>query len=172
MMGGPHLLAGAAIGATVRRPWLAYPLAFASHIALDLVPHYDSHDMLAPTGGHRIAEGGIAVLDFALAWAVIAWLARGQPWRRVALWSAFCAIVIDLAFNLPVWGPVLKAWPPTAGIGAWHHDMQPHLPPGQWLRGFGPQVLVIAIGVWVLRRQARPTVAAERAEAPAARECR
>lgn len=156
MMGSPHLFAGAAIGAAVGRPRLAYPLAFASHFALDMVPHYDAHDALAPTGGSALAEGAVAVADFALAWWVIASLARGQPWRRVALWSAFFAIVIDLVFNLPLWGPVLHNWPPTAGVAAWHLAIQPHLPPGHWLTGIGPQMVVLAASVWVLRRQGRP----------------
>lgn len=156
MMGSAHLLAGAAIGASVRRPWLAYPLAFASHIGLDMVPHYDSHDALAPMGGNALAEGAIAVADFALAWWVIIVLTRAQPWRRVAMWSAALALSIDLAFNLPLWGPVLKAWPPTAGIAAWHLGIQPHLPLGNWLAGFAPQAVVVTIAALVLRWQARP----------------
>lgn len=164
MMGSPHLLVGAAVGAVARRPWLAYPVAFASHIALDLVPHYDSHDMLMPVGGLPLAEGGIAVLDFALAWWLIVLLTRGTSFRRVALWSAFCAIVIDLVFNLPPWGPALQVWPPTARIGAWHHGMQPHLAPGHWLEGLGPQVLTIALAVWTLRREARAEVVARGSE--------
>jgi len=173
MMGSPHLLAGAAIGATARRPWLAYPLAFASHFALDMVPHYDSSEMPAPVGGNPITEGGVAVADFALAWWLIVVLSRGQSWRTVAMWSAFFAIAIDLVFNLPVWGPVLHAWPPTAGVAAWHLGIQPHLPLGNWLVGFGPQVLVIALAAWVLRRQARADVVAQEKEPPAsARGCR
>jgi hypothetical protein len=35
-----HVLSGAVLGAAVRNPWLAFPLGFASHLALDAVPHW------------------------------------------------------------------------------------------------------------------------------------
>lgn len=35
-----HVLSGAAIGAAVRNPWAAFPLGFASHLALDSTPHW------------------------------------------------------------------------------------------------------------------------------------
>jgi hypothetical protein len=35
-----HVLSGAVIGAAVRNPWLAFPLGFASHLALDAAPHW------------------------------------------------------------------------------------------------------------------------------------
>jgi hypothetical protein len=35
-----HALTGAIIGLTVGNPWLAIPLAFASHFVLDALPHY------------------------------------------------------------------------------------------------------------------------------------
>ncbi|MDB5168936.1 MAG: hypothetical protein JWO41_292 [Candidatus Saccharibacteria bacterium] len=35
-----HFITGALIAATVQRPLLALPLAFVSHFALDVIPHY------------------------------------------------------------------------------------------------------------------------------------
>lgn len=35
-----HVLSGAAIGAAVRNPWLAFPLGVLSHLALDATPHW------------------------------------------------------------------------------------------------------------------------------------
>ena len=35
-----HVLSGAVIGAAVRSPWAAFPLGFASHLALDAFPHW------------------------------------------------------------------------------------------------------------------------------------
>ncbi|MBR7837365.1 hypothetical protein KDL01_29065, partial [Actinospica durhamensis] len=35
-----HVLSGAVLGAAVRNPWVAFPLGFASHLALDAVPHW------------------------------------------------------------------------------------------------------------------------------------
>jgi len=39
----PHTLVGAAIATQVETPWVALPLALASHFALDLVPHWNPH---------------------------------------------------------------------------------------------------------------------------------
>lgn len=36
-----HVVTGAAIGALVVNPWVALPLALASHFALDALPHFD-----------------------------------------------------------------------------------------------------------------------------------
>lgn len=41
MTGFNHGMTGAAIALTVRQPVLAVPLAFASHYAQDIVPHWD-----------------------------------------------------------------------------------------------------------------------------------
>jgi hypothetical protein len=41
MMATPHTLVGIAIGAAVQNPVLAVPLAFLSHYATDLIPHWD-----------------------------------------------------------------------------------------------------------------------------------
>ncbi|HSX44339.1 MAG TPA: hypothetical protein VLE69_03535 [Candidatus Saccharimonadales bacterium] len=37
-----HVLTGAVIGAVITMPIIALPVAFASHFALDALPHYDS----------------------------------------------------------------------------------------------------------------------------------
>ncbi len=39
----PHVVVGAAIAAKVVNPYLAIPLAFASHFVLDMVPHWNPH---------------------------------------------------------------------------------------------------------------------------------
>lgn len=35
-----HVLSGAVLGAAVRKPWIAFPLGFASHLVLDALPHW------------------------------------------------------------------------------------------------------------------------------------
>ena len=53
MTATPHILAGAAIGKVLRRPWLAWPVAFVSHFLLDFTPHLDSHAVYGvEQGGH------------------------------------------------------------------------------------------------------------------------
>ena len=41
MLYTPHFLTGAAILKTVPNPYLGLPLALLSHLALDMLPHYD-----------------------------------------------------------------------------------------------------------------------------------
>lgn len=40
-----HSLTGAAIALAIKRPELSIPLAFASHYALDMVPHFEARDL-------------------------------------------------------------------------------------------------------------------------------
>jgi len=71
-----HVLAGAAIGAVVRRPALAVPLALASHFALDAVPHWGHV-------GHRTFLV-VAVCDGLLGLTVLATVTRRAPERMRA----------------------------------------------------------------------------------------
>lgn len=154
MMATPHMLAGAAIGVVLdRRPWLALPAAFASHFVLDAIPHLDSHALYGVAqGGPTGPEAGIAIADFALAWVVIALLTRSRPWRAMAFAGAFCGILIDLVYTIPPWGPWFSTWRGTAWLDDFHHGIQPHLTPDQWLIGFGTQAVVIGVTVWLLTR--------------------
>lgn len=43
MLETPHVIVGAAIAAKVGNPFLAIPLAFTSHLLLDMVPHWNPH---------------------------------------------------------------------------------------------------------------------------------
>jgi hypothetical protein len=74
-----HVLSGAVIGAAVRNPWLAFPLGFASHLALDATPHwgkFGNHDFFM-----RVAKAdgltGLAVMGLATAAA--------EPGQRVSV---------------------------------------------------------------------------------------
>ena len=79
MMCTPHILAGAAVAKLLRRPVLAYPAAFATHLALDVVPHLDAHGMFGvPHGGPTTAEAATAVADFVVGAALLVWLASGK----------------------------------------------------------------------------------------------
>ena len=74
-----HVLSGAVIGAAARNPWLAFPLGFASHLALDAVPHwgkFDSHEHFMRVA---VADGltGLAAMGAATAAA--------SPGERVAV---------------------------------------------------------------------------------------
>ena len=162
MMATPHMFAGAAIGKLTRRPWLAYPAAFASHFLLDYTPHLDSHALYGiPGGGPTVPEAAIGIADFVAGAVLIGWLVWQRADRRVILGGALCGIVIDLIELSPGLGPWFKAWPGTAWFSAWHHGIQHNVTPEQWLLGVGTQVAVIALALWVIRRgpgRSRPAV--------------
>jgi hypothetical protein len=158
VMATPHLLTGAAIGRSLhRRPWLALPAAFASHFVLDATPHLDSNDLYGSATGWTVPEVGIAVADLILGCLVVVLLVRGRPWRTMALWGAFFAMVIDLAYTIPPWGPWLTRWPGTAWLDRFHHGIQPDVPSEYLLLGFGTQVAVLLIAGWLLARRGAAT---------------
>jgi hypothetical protein len=151
MMATPHILAGAAIGKVTRRPLLAYPAAFASHFVLDYTPHLDSHALYGvPVGGPTVPEAAIGIADFIIGAMLVIWLTRGRPDRRVILGGAFFGIVIDLISLAPGLGPWLRTWPGTAWLDAFHHGIQHNVTAAQWPLGFGTQVALIALALWVL----------------------
>lgn len=43
MLETPHVAVGIAIATKVGSPWLAVPIAFASHFVLDKIPHWNPH---------------------------------------------------------------------------------------------------------------------------------
>ncbi|MFO7948501.1 MAG: hypothetical protein R6V19_16985 [Armatimonadota bacterium] len=164
MMATPHMLTGAVIGSTMpRRPWLALPLAFASHFVLDVVPHVDSHTYFGVAeGGPTVPEAAIGIADFVLGWVVVVVLMRAHPWRATIWWAAFFGIAIDVVYLIPPLGTWLRMWGPTAWLDSFHHGIQPRLTPDQWLLGFGTQVVVIVAAVWVLVRQRAHQTAQEK----------
>jgi hypothetical protein len=159
MLATPHLMVGAAIGKTLRRPWLAWPVAFVSHFLLDFVPHLDSHALFGvPSGGPTLPEAGMAIADVLVGTAAVAWLVAGQPERRVMLGAAFFAILVDLMFNVPPWAPWLTAWPGTAWLAALHRASEQNVTPAQWPVGVGTQVVAVAAALWLILRLNRAPV--------------
>ena len=148
----PHLLAGAALGKALRRPWLAWPVAFGSHFLLDYTPHLDSHALFG-AGANQITTGEAvsSAVDASLGIGATLALTAGQPARRLMLGGACCAVLMDFLDNIPPWGDWFSDWGPTAAISAFHHRFQHNVTPDQWPLGFGTQLVVIALAVCVLR---------------------
>jgi len=156
MLVTPHIAAGAAIGSTVRRTGLCMAAAFASHFVLDYVPHLDSHALFGVTGGPTTRpEALAAITDTLVGVALLLWLVHGRPRRRIMIAAAFCAVLIDLVDNVPPWGAWFRGWAGTAWLDAYHHSLQHNVAPSQWVVGFGTQVAVIAVSVWMVSRRAR-----------------
>ena len=153
MMATPHMVAGAAIGRVLRRPWLAYPAAFASHFLLDIVPHIDSHALFGVThGGPMPLEAAAGIADFLVGALVVNLVAVRQPWRRVMLGAALFGILIDLVEYIPPFGSWFQHWSRAAWLTEFHHRIQHNLTPAHWLLGAGTQAAVLALGLAICLR--------------------
>jgi len=150
MMATPHMVVGAAVGRALRRPWLAYPAAFASHFLLDFVPHIDSHALFgANHGGPTRLEGAAGVTDFLIGALVVGLVAARQPSRRVMIGSALFGILTDLAEYVPPFGPWFQNWAGTAWLTGPHHRIQHNLTPAHWGLGAVTQVAALGLGLAV-----------------------
>jgi hypothetical protein len=157
MQGTPHLLAGAALGTALRRPWLVMPVAFMSHFLLDFTPHLDAHALFgAPHGGPTRGEIVAACLDGIVGLILLTWLSRRHPAPKSLWLGAFCALLIDLVDNIPPWNRAFRTWAITAPIHAFHHGIQSNVVPAQWPLGLSTQLLVSGVAIWYVRRQ-RPS---------------
>jgi hypothetical protein len=87
-----HALAGAAIGAVVRRPVPAFVVGVASHVLMDMTPHFGGLDM----GSDEFLR--LARLDGTIGLGVTAAVAASAPpsVRRGALVGLAGACLIDL----------------------------------------------------------------------------
>lgn len=146
MMTLPHLLAGAAIGRRVRPLWIAAPLAYLSHFALDHFPHLEPSPEWPMWQRQAVgySEAIIAVM-------VLAWILRrqGPQWPVIAL-CAFLADWPDIMRALPGVTPTLVNLPIWREL-AWFHELaHAQTPCANWLSGLSGQGLVCGIAVWAL----------------------
>lgn len=151
MLAVPHIVAGAAVGKAVRSPWIALPIAFLSHFALDSIPHLDSHGLFGRNDATTQAEIVAVAIDVTAAAALVLWAAGRQTGWRLIYAAAFAGILMDVVFNCPLWDKQLGAWQYTAWLSLFHHDVQHNVPQSQWPLGFSTQAVTIAASLWVLR---------------------
>lgn len=79
-----HALTGALIGVAVSNPWLAIPLAVASHFVCDAIPHFGLNDQKAVSrpAFARFLTGDIILAVLLLAGSVIA---RPNHWLLLVI---------------------------------------------------------------------------------------
>lgn len=151
-----HMLIGASIGKTLRRPALAYPAAYLSHYVLDAVPHLDGGGLFGSGGPPTALMKGLGVVDLVVGSLIVWWLIRGRPQARIMAWAAFCAILVDIIDYVPPW----DAWVHACPLTSWYsgaHDLYSHgLMRQQWLLGFGTQIATALLGAWVITRPSAP----------------
>jgi len=162
MMATPHMMAGAAIGRALRRPWLAYPAALASHFVLDIVPHLDSHGMFGAThGGPTRLEAIAGISDFLVGALLVGLVASRQRRRRVMVVGGLLGILVDLVEYVPPLGPWLQSWSGAEDLIRFHHGIQHNVTVAQWPLGFATQGVVLAIALALCLRRDRTGRTAE-----------
>lgn len=95
MLETPHVVLGAAIATKFPNPWIAIPLAFASHFVLDKVPHWNPH-----TYTETVKNGGpsrntiiIAAADAVLSLAIgLEFAYNALPNQALALNIIACSL--------------------------------------------------------------------------------
>ncbi len=110
-----HALTGAIIGASIRQPWLALPLAFLSHYVLDAIPHFGAGEGFMNSKYYRFYLMGEALLCFILVATLV--VLHHRYWLQASI-CAFLATSPDL-FWINRYGYILgkrtKDWKP-----GWH----------------------------------------------------
>jgi hypothetical protein len=145
-----HALAGAAIGALVRRPVPAFVAGVASHVLMDMTPHFGEPDM----GDEEFLR--LARVDGSIGVSVTAAVAAAAPpsVRRSALMGLAGACLIDL--DKPSRHFFGRSPFPTA-VDRFHGHIQNEAPHWRWTEVATTAALVAAVGVAFRRgRRGRP----------------
>ncbi len=96
MTGANHVLTGAVIGAVIKEPVVAIPLAFASHFALDSLPHFGFSSWEQRTKYKRLLEIVLLIDGIMLAAVISVLLNASVNWLIVV--CAFAAVSPDLVW--------------------------------------------------------------------------
>jgi hypothetical protein len=143
-----HALAGAAIGALVRRPVPAFVVGVASHVLMDMAPHFGEPEM-DDAEFLRLAR-----IDGAVGLGVTAAVVAAAPpaVRRSALAGLAGACLIDL--DKPG-RHFFGRSPFPAAIDRFHGHIQNQVPNGRWIEAAVTGALVAAVGVAFRYRRRR-----------------
>jgi len=154
MLAGPHVAVAALVDRTSRRAWIALPLAFVSHYALDALPH--SYLSLRESSAFNLRVA-IVIADALVGLALLIWIARRQDRWRLILGSAFAATLLDLMNPVSPVGRWLGRTPGPRWLIQMHFRCSSHVPFGhRWALAFGPSVTVFflaAAATWLLNRK-------------------
>lgn len=156
-MAAAHVMAGATLGTACNRTWwVAVPVAFVSHFVLDQIPHTCLTILGAETGSEIVRGLAIAgrVADPIIVAGIVAMAWRLHN-RWVVLAAGLAAFAPDpLNYTAPIteWFAML----PGAWLLPWtHRTFHCDVTRTQPLLGLLTQLVVLAAGVWVMRRAAR-----------------
>ena len=102
MLDTPHAVVGAAIAASIPNPYVALPLAFASHFLLDITPHWNPHLNTELNKNGKITPNttaliiGDSALGLVLSFAIASTAYPDYGRMMIILLGAFAAIFPDL----------------------------------------------------------------------------
>jgi hypothetical protein len=139
-----HTLAGASIGLLVRRPGPAFALGVASHVAMDLFPHYGDPEVSWEGFLQMARRDGIIGLG------VIAAAAAASPAdrRTAALAGMAGAAVLDLD---KVGKHFIGRSPFPPRVDRFHRRIQNESPKRRWIEATSAGLLAAVLAL-VLRR--------------------
>lgn len=111
-----HVLTGAVIAASIHNPFIALPAAFASHFALDAVPHFDFANVTLTSRTFRTFLSGDIMVALACLLAFI-WIQPSYVWLIVAggvlasspdlMWLPDF-VLAQMHRKKPVYGPIRR----------------------------------------------------------------
>jgi lysylphosphatidylglycerol synthetase-like protein (DUF2156 family) len=150
MLETPHVAVGVAIATKFANPWLAIPLSFASHFALDKVPHWNPHLYTETQKAGRPSKKStlIAVVDIAFALSFGLFFAyRALPNTNLALLILACSFVSVLSdvVKYPYYYLKLRAKLLVAWVN-FERSIQVDTKSIYW--GILTQILIITASVW------------------------
>jgi hypothetical protein len=135
-----HALAGAAIGALVRRPVPAFVIGVASHVLMDMTLHFGEPDM------NEDEFLRLARIDGSIGLGVTAAVAAAAP--RSVRRSALLGLAGACLFDLDKPGRHFfgrSPFPPA--VDRFHDSIQNEAPSGRWTEAATTAALVVAVGV-------------------------
>ena len=96
MLETPHVALGLAIAVAIPNPLISIPLAFASHFALDMVPHWNPHINTEMKKYGKLTNPTLFIIavDLALALVLTIFVAKTNPYIYMA---SFMSILPDIA---------------------------------------------------------------------------
>jgi hypothetical protein len=152
MLETPHVAVGAAIAAKIPNPFIAIPLAFASHFVLDAVPHWNPHIVTETKkyGMPTRKSFTIIVTDSILALAFgsfIAYQALPNTGHALTILAASLASVLPDLAESPYFFLKKKNMNLPKGFVDFHRSLQTH---SDTLWGVVTQLSMIAAAIlWI-----------------------
>ncbi len=149
-----HAAVGFTIGALVSDPYIAIPLALASHYLLDGLPHFEVSTFRKP-GEKKLKPKNLFELIFVLtdAGLAFAFLAFFHIYfSPSAFWGVIAGVAPDVLDNVFLWSPYLHRIPVFRELHSFHKNFHHTARNREVAVGVLTQILIIALCVLILLR--------------------